>query len=358
MDSIAKAARFTYNPETIQESEQSISGILQVYVRNICIHDNQDVYAKFSFTYNPDETFSTRIINGGRGRNPGFNINERLIMKIRQADAVLKCEIWNHQLLGFALIPISSVSGKGKVTRTFDLSSTDLFHSPAGTIKLSLSLDAESLTTNFPEDISLSELVVDSCQVATELLIDKNVPDTNVVNENKQTGSEYFEKNGQAFMRPWPDGSFLHLGSLPAQDHEMADSSSHEWQAGSVSFDGSMRNSSSPPSSTMTSLSNDWASADSIEKKGGFFAEERDRKEMGNEAEGSDMQKQIVDMYMKSMQQFTESLAKMKLPVDLDKPIIIDGPRNSILDADKKIEMEKEKREIHGRVFYGSRAFF
>ena len=38
------------------------------------------------------------------------------------------------------------------------------------------------------------------------------------------------------------------------------------------------------------------------------------------EAEQSAMQQQIVDMYTRSMQQFTESLAKMKLPMDLDKP--------------------------------------
>ncbi|GER40744.1 calcium-dependent lipid-binding family protein [Striga asiatica] len=231
-------SRFTYNHGTFQESEQSFSAILQVYVHNICIHDNKDMHAKFSFTYNPDETLSTRIIN----KNPDLNFDERLIMKIRQADAVLKCEIWNDQLLGFALVPISSVPGKGKVTRIFDLSSTDLFHSPAGTVKLSLSLDPESLiTTIYPE-------------------------------------------------------------------------------------------------------------------KGGFFEDlsiwKKKCEENGN------MGKQIVDMYMRSMQQFTESLAKMKLPMELDKPKIMDGPRDLIQDDDEKIEMEKEKREINARVFYGSRAFF
>ncbi|KAK3017515.1 hypothetical protein RJ639_006120 [Escallonia herrerae] len=57
---------------------------------NICIYENQDVYAKFSLTYDPDETFSTGIINDG-GKNPDFN--ENLVMKVTQSDVVLKCEI-------------------------------------------------------------------------------------------------------------------------------------------------------------------------------------------------------------------------------------------------------------------------
>lgn len=36
------------------------------------------------------------------------------------------------------------------------------------------------------------------------------------------------------------------------------------------------------------------------------------------EPEQTVVQEQIVDMYMKSMQQFTESLAKMKLPMDIE----------------------------------------
>ena len=95
---------FRYNPNsnTVNHTDDNdddaeFSGILDIYVHharnihNICIYDNQDVYAKFSLTYNPDETLSTRIINGG-GKHPIFN--ENLKMKITQMDAVLKCEIW------------------------------------------------------------------------------------------------------------------------------------------------------------------------------------------------------------------------------------------------------------------------
>ncbi|GFP96277.1 hypothetical protein PHJA_001771800 [Phtheirospermum japonicum] len=399
-------AQFIYNPNANQESEDTFSGILEIHVHharnihNICIYDNQDVYAKFSLTYDPDGTLSTRIINGG-GKNPDFN--EDLIMKIHQADAVLKCEIWmlsraknymDDQLLGFALVPISSVSGKGKVTQDFDLSSTDLFHSPAGTIKLSLSLSAKT-----PLNVSFSESVVDSCSATSELLMDKKIPDDycriefpdiNDANENQQMVSEYFARNGQALLRPWlekPDGSFLHLGARPVEDCEMGVNSSY-----SVSPDGSIQNSGFQ-SSTMTSLSDDRNSADSMEKKVRFFAdfstspdetptskkkseprEESEPNFPGNdeenkmsstnavglvrnvklEAEESVMQKQIVDMYMKSMQQFTESLAKMKLPMGLDKPEI-DNQGDLIQNADEKIEIEKKD---NSRVFYGSRAFF
>ena len=71
------------------------------------------------------------------------------------------------------------------------------------------------------------------------------------------------------------------------------------------------------------------------------------------------MQKQIVDMYMRSMQQFTESLAKMKLPMDLDKPEKVDhGDGDVIQNHDSsKLEMDKKKKD-GSRVFYGSRAFF
>lgn len=357
MDSFAKAARFIYNPT----SEDAFSGILEIHVHharnihNICIYDKQDVYAKFSLTYNPDETISTRIINGG-GKNPEFD--EDLVMKIKQSDAVLKCEIWmlsraknlmDDQLLGFVLVPISSVSGKGRITQDFHLSSTDLFHSPAGTIKLSLFLNAKSASNTIiivPADPS----------AASELLLDDNItedycriefPDVNVVNENQQMVSEYYAKNG-APLRPWlekPDGSFLHLGAAPpVEDYEMAAAnSSDDCAAGSAS--------------TMTSLSDDRNSADSMEKKKSDECLE-EREEEKKNVEESAMQQQIVDMYMRSMQQFTESLAKMKLPMDLDKPAA-DDEGDLIQNSDNKIDADKMKmKKDSSRVFYGSRAFF
>ena len=429
------------------DDESEFSGILDIYVHharnihNICIYDKQDVYAKFSLTYNPDETLSTRIINGG-GKNPDFNENLRL--KITQADAVLKCEIWmlsrarnylEDQLLGFALVPISQVVGKGKVTEDYSLSSTDLFHSPAGTVQLSLSLDT-SLPIN-PSTKSLSESATNSSISSEVVLLDRKIsevildpgeysriefPDINVVRENQQMVSEYFDLAGNGSgsrLKSTGLVSFLQLGSSPqsVDDYEMTVNSSEEHRGGLDSPNESIQNSGFL-SSTTTSISDDRNSADSIEKKSRLCGESsnsvnvsitteanqnsgaspdtptskkgteiRDEKDshftskeeenkkdrhmgsakfgqvfsapLGNinlEAEQSAMQQQIVDMYMRSMHQFTESLAKMKLPMDLDKPESEDRG-DVIQNHSTNLEIDKKKKD-GSRVFYGSRAFF
>lgn len=437
MDSFNQSARFRYNPNSNiiddVDSDSEFSGILEIYIHharnihNICIYDNQDVYAKFSLTYNPDETLSTRIINGG-GKNPEFN--ENLMMKVTQLDAVLKCEMWmlsrarnfmEDQLLGFSLVPISQVVGKGKVTQDYSLSSTDLFHSPAGTVKLTLSLNTSmpvnpSIVTNS----SISSEVVLLDRKISEVILDPveysriEFPDINVVRENQKMVSEYFDGLGS---RP---GSFLHLGAFPqpiVDDYEMTINFSEENQGGSASPNGSIQNSGFL-SSTTTSLSDDRNSSDSLERKsrlGGqssnslnvsvtteanhascacpdtptskkgsevrdekdsnFSCKEEESNKEGNmsaikfgpvfsaplgninlEAEQSAMQQQIVDMYMRSMQQFTESLAKMKLPMDLDK-LEHEDRGDVIQNHSNKLELEKKKKD-GSRVFYGSRAFF
>ncbi|KAK7304910.1 hypothetical protein VNO77_42804 [Canavalia gladiata] len=453
-----QTTNFRYNPNSNTmnraDDDAELSGILDIYVHharnihNICIYDNQDVYAKFSLTYNPDETLSTRIINGG-GKNPIFN--ENLRMKITQMDAVLKCEIWmfsrsrNHledQLLGFALVQTSQVVGKGKVTEDYSLSSTDLFHSPAGTVQLTLSLD-----TSFPINSTVRPISqpATSSSISSEvvLLDPKNsedmshpieyssieFPDISLMKENHNMVSEYFnlESYGSSTSRPNSVGllPFLHLGASssppPPQvdDCEMTVTSpdgNHE----STSPNESIQNYGFP-SSTTTSLSDDRNSSDSVEKKSNLRGESsnsfnvsvtveashnsgaspdtptskkesegRDEKEskfssnkekdinsdrkieaakfgqvfsapLGNinmEAEQSAMQQQIVDMYMRSMQQFTESLAKMKLPMDLDKPDQSEGHGDVIQNHNhSKLEIDKKKKD-GSRVFYGSRAFF
>lgn len=427
MDSFNQITGFRYNPNTNTmndaEGEVEFSGILEIYVHharnihNICIYDNQDVYAKFSLTYNPDETISTQIINGG-GKNPQFN--ENLTMKITQPDAILKCEIWmlsrarnfmEDQLLGFALVPIFPIL-KGKITEDFSLSSTDLFHSPAGTVRLTLSLDATAkyLSDSAANSSITSEVVLLDRKIS-EVIVDPveysriEFPDINIVKENQQMVSDYFNLNN-----PRPDlrgsASFLHLGaSHQLDDYEMNLNSSEENQGESISPRGSIQNSGFL-SSTITSLSDDRNSDESADRKGRLAAESssslsaeathssgalpdtptsrkgfEDQKqkqpsfegkeentkegEMGiskfskvfsaptanvnSAAEESKMQQQIVDMYMRSMHQFTESLAKMKLPMDLDK-----------VEIETKTEKEekKKKKKDGSRVFYGSRAFF
>ncbi|KAJ6755012.1 hypothetical protein OIU79_027601 [Salix purpurea] len=438
MDSFDQSTGFRYDPNSNTmgdaDGDSEFCGILEIYVHharnihNICIYDNQDVYAKFSLTCNPDETLSTRIINRG-GKNPEFN--ENLMMKLTQLDAVLKCEIWmlsrarnylEDQLLGFSLVPISQVSGKGKVTQDHSLSSTDLFHSPAGTIKLSLSLSTSfpvkpSIT---PSKSSISSEVVILDRKISEVILDPveysriEFPDINVVRENQLMVSEYFDGLDS---RP---GSFLHLGASPkpaVHDCEMNINYPEQNQGGSSSPSSSIQNSSFL-SSTTTSLSDDRNSFDSFDRKsrlGGQFSnslsvsitteanhnscacpdtptskkgnEVRDEKEsdftskeeeikkegnmthvkfgqvfsspLGNinlEAEQSAMQQQIVEMYMRSMQQFTESLAQMKLPMELDK--LESEDRGDVIQShNNKLELEKKKKD-GGRVFYGSRAFF
>ncbi|XVE79015.1 hypothetical protein DITRI_Ditri14bG0023900 [Diplodiscus trichospermus] len=359
------------------------------------------------------------------------------MMNVTQIDAVLKCEIWmlsrarnymEDQLLGFALVPISEVVGKGKVTQDYSLSSTDLFHSPAGTVKLSLclntSMPVNSQTNSFPETTttssSISAEVVLLDRKISEVILDPveysriEFPDINVVRENQQMVSEYFDGLN---TRPGI-ASFLHLGASHQQveDYEMTANSSEENHGGSTSPNGSLQNSGFL-SSTTTSLSDDRNSADSTEKKsrlggessnslnasltteanpssgacpdtptskkGGeprddkdsnYSSKEEESNKEGNmnsvkfgqvfssplgninlEAEQSAMQQQIVDMYMRSMQQFTESLAKMKLPMDLDKPEPED--RGDLIQSHSK-KIEQEKKKDGSRVFYGSRAFF
>ncbi|CAN6168606.1 unnamed protein product [Urochloa humidicola] len=79
---------------------------------------------------------------------------------------------------------------------------------------------------------------------------------------------------------------------------------------------------------------------------------------------------QIMDMYMKSMQQFTESLAKMKLPaLDLDNGSSEkSSPAATASEADssgadssavaKKPAAGGQQEKPSPKVFYGSRAFF
>uniref|UniRef100_A0A6N2L6R6 C2 domain-containing protein n=1 Tax=Salix viminalis TaxID=40686 RepID=A0A6N2L6R6_SALVM len=412
MDSFDESTGFGYNPNSNTmgdaDGDSEFSGILEIHVHharnihNICIYDNQDVYAKFSLTYNPDETLSTRIINGG-GKNPEFN--EKLMMKLTQLDAVLKCEIWmlsrarnymEDQLLGFALVPISQVSGIGKVTRDYCLSSTDLFHSPAGTVQLSLSLNTslpvKPSATAAISSISSEVVLLD--RKISEVILEPveysriEFPDINVVRENQQMVSEYFDGLGS---RP---GSFLYLGASPqpanssflsstttslSDERNSSDSAERKSRLGGQSSNSlnvsitteANHNSCACPDTPTSRKGNEVRD----EKESNFTSKEEESNKEGSmssiefgqvfsaplgnvnlEAEQSAMQQQIVDMYMRSMQQFTESLAKMKLPMDLDKPEPED--RGDVIQShSNKLEPEKKKKD-GGRVFYGSRAFF
>lgn len=387
---------FCFQPEA-DDGGGAAAGALDIYIHharnihNICIYANQDVYAKFSLTSNPDDAVSTRIVAGG-GKNPQFNERLQLQLKLGRpaaAAAVLKCEMWmlsrarnflEDQLLGFALVPLSAVAeagGGGPLTRDFSLSSTDLFHSPAGTVRLTLSYDDKPYAVSG---------VGNSSSISSEFVIldpsGIEFPEINVDRENQRMASEYFSAV-----------PFVHLGGSPEsmEDCEMTVNSNE-------SPDGSnVQNSALFSNSTITSVSDDrqvvstvgcsgskGPSPDTPTSKSGKGSAKCSTKEeeeeegshgvgrggegelgsvfkypLGNinmEAEQSAMQQQIVDMYMRSMKQFTESLAKMKLPMDLHNPkpevdgdVIQSQKGNNALDSNKK---------DGSRVFYGSRAFF
>jgi hypothetical protein len=59
-----------------------------------------------------------------------------------------------------------------------------------------------------------------------------------------------------------------------------------------------------------------------------------------------------MEMYVKSMQQFTESLGRMKLPMELDG-----GGAGVVVQREEK-KPDAEAKKDGARVFYGSRAFF
>jgi hypothetical protein len=268
------------------------------------------------------------------------------------------------QLLGFALVPISDIIGQDSVTQDYSLSSTDLFHSPAGTVKLTLSIVNPSSTSSSNPKINTtsisSEVVLLDPQVSETVDYTRiEFPDINVANENKQMVTEYFNESGT--------GSFLCLGSTPGPETDITRVCLEEKDLyGNGSFMAS--------SSTTTSLSDEKNTADSNEKENREITEvSRRRSKEGEEEEEENkmneettMQKQIAEMYMRSMQQFTESLAKMKLPMDLhNKPHEEDHSNNNNNTATQIQNQNNnannngmEKKKEGSRVFYGSRAFF
>lgn len=336
-------------------------GILEIHIHharnihNICIYDNQDVYAKFSLTYNPDQTLSTSIIPCG-GKNPDFNQTLPPV-KVNQAESVLKCEMWmmsrapnymEDQLLGFALVQLSEIVGNGKVTADYILSSTDLFHSPAGTVRLSLKLDASVtlLTNSSPDNSSIaSEVVLLDMNNSGDPTLEYSrieFPDINVAVENQQMVSDLFRSPGGIIA------SFLKLGSspLPLFEH---DTSANLWTTSRLGDDvidsaekkPQLLQDSSEGTTTSRKMKNECR--EEFGQKGGSAFKVFPTTDL--EAEQSAMQQQIVGIYMRSMKQFTESLAKMKLPMDVDK-------------IEHEDDHGEKKKDGSARVFYGSRAFF
>ncbi|KAL6999166.1 hypothetical protein U1Q18_000326 [Sarracenia purpurea var. burkii] len=381
-------------------------GALEVYIHqardihNICIYHKQDVYAKICLTSDPEDTVSTQIINGG-GKNPVFN--EKLRLNVRTINSSLKCEIWmlsrvrnylEDQLLGFALVPLSEVLVKNKkLEKEFSLSSTDLFHSPAGFVQLSLSYTGAS-----PEVIMAlpaeNEVVHDS--ELTESLnslpceLDKiEFPDPKIVNENQMMVSEYFalpstnldSQSSESFLSSDTENQhsseigvnvdsfstgIIESTQLPKHDSPHSSLSTTNWfpsaaslPATSQSSDSAGDSKSSNQESVSPSKQNLKAKREDVEDAESKASGEVPFNKFANpvvtvniEPEQKVVQQDIVDMYMKSMQQFTESLAKMKLPMDIES-----GSTSSENSSSDQNNLQASKN-TGSRVFYGSRAFF
>lgn len=374
-------------------------GSLDVYIhhardiQNICIYHKQDVYAKICLTSDPDNSVSTNIINGG-GRNPVFNENLRI--NVRTVDASLKCEIYmmsrvknylQDQLLGFALVPLSEVLIKdGKLEKEFSLSSTDLFHSPAGFVQLSLAYTGAS-----PEVMAIGGKPSNETVQEPELSdsLDKiEFPDPNIVNENQMMVSEYF---GMSCSNVDSEISDSQISSDAKVDNISSEGAAHATESFSNATNESVQhppkvdsppssvstNGVSSPSDKSTSESSDAVPVSKSQNSVQVSSAPKEKKTNGGDGETDSsggvapdnatkpvvsvnmepeqkvVQQDIVDMYMKSMQQFTESLAKMKLPLDIDTS----GPTSSgSSNSDQKLQGSKTPGS--SRVFYGSRAFF
>eukprot|EP00252_Welwitschia_mirabilis_P020015 TRINITY_DN47_c0_g1_i1.p1 TRINITY_DN47_c0_g1~~TRINITY_DN47_c0_g1_i1.p1 ORF type:complete len:457 (-),score=68.42 TRINITY_DN47_c0_g1_i1:1187-2557(-) len=444
------------------DENQEFSGVLYIYVHharnihNICIYDNQDVYAKFSLTSNPDETLSTKVVKCG-GRNPEFN--ESLQLDISQKEAVLKCEIWmqsraknylEDQLLGFALVPLSSLLSSNKVTKDFPLSSTDLIHSPAGTVRLTLMFQGTDPGSSCSKAFAGSNLAPSPSFITSEVvLLDRTneelhiadyssveFPDVEAAREDQRILSEYFKiaaegMKSESNMRTNQvleaqsnsEGPFLHLGACFTTDDDYDMTVNTEATQAEPSCFGQIpreaENSSQTGTvcSTTTSVGDELNSQDMSDHKNQFPSQistqskmqmvgdspetgtsvdgvkgkpnqayslqkdisNKDSKESAGESkmdeetsqarqnrpfininfkpEETVVQQQIVDMYMKSMQQFTESLAKMTLPIDLESKGSEDQVAADQTNKSTQKRLDNGKKD-GSRVFYGSRAFF
>ncbi|XP_010545476.1 PREDICTED: uncharacterized protein LOC104817835 [Tarenaya hassleriana] len=361
----------TKKPNMSSNSDNFI-GALEVLVhqardiQNICIYHKQDVYAKLCLTSDPSNAVCTKIINGG-GRNPVFG--DTLELNVKTVDCSLKCEIYmmsrvknylEDQLLGFTLVPLSEIILKnGKLEKEFSLSSTDLFHSPAGFVQLSLSYLGDSPevmpipairdeTSKCPEAIA---------EISNEL--DKiEFVDPNIDSENNLMVSEYFGIPCTANVESDMSKSMVSSETGNPETCSLQAATIETAPVPTVSTNGV----SSPPSSVISGSSGapneeNPSGADPNPKAGAADSENRPLGKndevkqiltVNIEPEQKVVQQEIVDMYMKSMQQFTESLAKMKLPLDIDSPTRSENSTSS----------SQTPKSAGSRVFYGSRAFF
>jgi hypothetical protein len=412
-------------------------GYVDVHVRsardiqNICIYHKQDVYARLSLPGEGAPAASTQVINGG-GRNPVFDQSVRVGVRAGDLDATLRCEVWmlsrvknylQDQLLGFALVPLPDVVAAegGTLAGEFTLSTSDLFHSPAGFLELELAYIGV-----VPDVIPVSPTPKpaladpdDVCEDAGEDGAAKDYenmefPDMNLVEENKMMLSEYVglpctgvqaQSNESLLTSEDVDGEESHDAGVRVVQSFSTDNSTAD-SAGAFRSDtphSSVSTTESPaaavpatPQSNPSEPSGNALSSAAGQKEKASDAAEVDSSHTVQESPAVDSpgtmsetavdkpppamtfnfeqevqvnQKEIMDMYMKSMQQFTESLAKMKLPLDMDNGSDKTGgndagagaaasPADSSGTDSSAATKKPTPQDKSPKVFYGSRAFF
>lgn len=430
-------------------------------IHNICIYGNQDVYAKFLITHYQDAVYPTQPVKAG-GKNPVFN--QSLEIPVCERDAVLKCELWmmscarnylEDQLLGFVMVPLKTLYGKGKQTQEYYLTSTDLFYTPAGTVYLSLLFhDHGSIefggnmvpecdqATCLPAPNSC-EVMMDCGQQSTAAtnLCKVEFLDLEAASEDQHLVSMYYkmaagatfegytESNGipvrgghgdhsengheghgdhcenglgegdhgvalenQDLSRAIPSAVQLHASHMGTVDDEMLLSPREEksMEAPLLSGENShMSGFTSPSEMHKISISADVSSATEHISGSPLFtgtqpvecigdqsqtarreAQDKDSSlstcqtnealpyaaplvNISVEPEMAINQEHFVDLYLKSMQQFTEKLADMKFSFDMeaqDSAVLRSG------QVEKKVP-EGGKKE-GPKLYYGSRAFY
>ncbi|TVU38181.1 hypothetical protein EJB05_11537, partial [Eragrostis curvula] len=338
------------------------------------------------------------------------------------------------QLLGFALVPLAEVvaADGGTLAREFQLTTSDLFQTPSGFLQLELSYigvvpevvpisptpkpalaDPEE-----PENAAGGGAGAGAAGNGKEY--EKIVfPDLNLVEENQIMVSEYtglpVEPQTSESLLTSEDGDGASTVNHDAGVRLVESFSAENSTADSA---GAVFRSDTPVSSVSTTESPAVAAVPATpqsnsEPSGNAHSSVAGHKEKAAASEAADAevdssrtvqeespavnspgtvsenavdkpmisvnieqevtvdQNQIMDMYMKSMQQFTDSLAKMKLPLDVDNggseksaSAATAGPASS--DADSSgADSSAVKKPAAGqqekpspKVFYGSRAFF
>ncbi|KAK2998640.1 hypothetical protein RJ639_023715 [Escallonia herrerae] len=238
------------------------------------------------------------------------------------------------QLLGFAFIPLSNVVVENrKLAHDFSLSSSDVFHSPAGFVRLTL-----TCTGALPEVLEIpaprSSLAAVDPEVPGSVTGELNkieFVDPNILNENELMFRRLISHREKLSPKALvPTSSQTVCVTLGSSNSVNQDSTSSTKEKKEDDGEAERVTSAMPNSITAQPVIN----VDVV-------------------PEQNVVQQEIVDMYMKSMQQFTDALAKMKLPMSVDSEQESSGNTPS----DEKVQASKGN-EPSPKVFYGSRAFF